>query len=189
MLLLQNHSKSCFKSVITQCQEIPLVKCTVYGYHDSCPTTGGVGRFCSPRLETLGKAKNPCLGSTVVTTALLSFIWKFINFSSQIAVLTIFSHVRHFFKILKLSGTLTSTYSFTYLQILQLTKQSVQAVTSRIVLSLSCLVLTFQSMCMSQKLITPHNLIIPRKQFFFLLPELPSIIQIYLTRMKDRFFI
>lgn len=103
-------------------------------------------------------------------------------------VLTTFSHVRHFFKILKLSGTLTNTYSYTYFQALQLIKQSVQAVTSRIVLSLNCLILTFQSMCMSQKLITPHNWKIPRKQFFFLLPELPSIMQIYLTRMKDRFF-
>lgn len=33
MLLLQNHSKNCLKNVITQCQEIPLVKCAVYGYH------------------------------------------------------------------------------------------------------------------------------------------------------------
>lgn len=73
MSFLQNRSKNCLKSIITQCQEIPPVKCTVYGYHgvarafddNSNPTTGSATRLCSSRtellLETPGKAKKAAL--------------------------------------------------------------------------------------------------------------------------------
>lgn len=61
MSFLQNRSKNCLKSIITQCQEFPPVKCTVYGYHgvarafddDSNPTTGSATRLCSSRTELL----------------------------------------------------------------------------------------------------------------------------------------
>lgn len=106
MLFLQNHSKNCLKSVITQCQEIPLVKCTLYGYHGmvrafdwSCPTTGGVTRLFSPTLKTPGEAKRAGLALQQLPLPFFHMELKqFTNFSSQTAVLTIFSHVRLFFK-------------------------------------------------------------------------------------------